>query len=160
MIWAGCSKTVPNAVRGGRGRVGVRGDAGGVRRRFIDTQFPMPSSEFFVKLRQVLILALDFSSGPLTNFKGAFHKIPCSHYEILQRLLVSSASKSPAPPSLQRLSVSSASLVSSASPVSSASHSPAPPLLQRLPFSSARRSPAPNIHRRLPFSSANHSPIC
>src|SRR5271155_1665912 len=33
----------------------------------------------FVKLRQVLILALDFSSGPLTNFKGTFHKIPCSH---------------------------------------------------------------------------------
>ena len=30
-------------------------------------------------LRQVLILALDFSSGPLTNFKGAFHKIPCGH---------------------------------------------------------------------------------
>ena len=25
----------------------------------------------FVRLRQVLILALDFSSGPLTNFKGA-----------------------------------------------------------------------------------------
>src|SRR5579859_3971820 len=33
----------------------------------------------FVRLRQVLILALDFSSGPLTNFKGAFHKIPCGH---------------------------------------------------------------------------------
>src|SRR2546423_452052 len=33
----------------------------------------------FVGLRQVLILALDFSSGPLTNFKGAFHKIPCRH---------------------------------------------------------------------------------
>src|SRR5277367_4212307 len=33
----------------------------------------------FVKLRQVLILALDLSSGPLTNFKGTFHKIPCSH---------------------------------------------------------------------------------
>jgi len=32
----------------------------------------------FVKLRQVLILALDISSGPLTNFKGACHKIPCS----------------------------------------------------------------------------------
>jgi hypothetical protein len=32
-----------------------------------------------VRLRQVLILALDFSSGPLTNFKGAFHKIPCGH---------------------------------------------------------------------------------
>ena len=29
--------------------------------------------------RMVLILALDFSSGPLTNFKGAFHKIPCGH---------------------------------------------------------------------------------
>jgi hypothetical protein len=25
----------------------------------------------------MLILGLDFSSGPLTNFKGAFHKIPC-----------------------------------------------------------------------------------
>jgi hypothetical protein len=24
-------------------------------------------------------LALNFSSGPLTNFKGAFHKIPCGH---------------------------------------------------------------------------------
>src|SRR5580700_9095407 len=33
----------------------------------------------FVRLRQELILALDFSSGPLTNFKGAFHKIPCGH---------------------------------------------------------------------------------
>jgi hypothetical protein len=28
---------------------------------------------------KVLILAIDFSSGPLTNFKGAFHKIPCGH---------------------------------------------------------------------------------
>jgi len=31
------------------------------------------------ELRQVLILALGFSSGPLTNFKEAFHKIPCGH---------------------------------------------------------------------------------
>jgi hypothetical protein len=33
----------------------------------------------FVGLRQVLILALDFSSGLLMNCKGAFHKIPCGH---------------------------------------------------------------------------------
>jgi hypothetical protein len=33
MIWAECSKTVPNAAGGGRGRVS---DAGGVRRQVID----------------------------------------------------------------------------------------------------------------------------
>jgi hypothetical protein len=27
-------------------------------------------------------LALDFSSGPLTNFKGAFYKIPCGHSQL------------------------------------------------------------------------------
>ena len=32
MIWAECSKTVPNVVGGGRGRVGMHSDAGGVRR--------------------------------------------------------------------------------------------------------------------------------
>jgi hypothetical protein len=32
MIWAECSKTVPNAARGGRGRFGMHSDAGGVRR--------------------------------------------------------------------------------------------------------------------------------
>ena len=32
MIWAECSKTVPNAAGGGRGRVEMHSDAGGVRR--------------------------------------------------------------------------------------------------------------------------------
>jgi hypothetical protein len=30
-------------------------------------------------LRQVLVSALDLSRDQLTNFKGAFHKIPCGH---------------------------------------------------------------------------------
>jgi hypothetical protein len=38
-------------------------------------------------LRQVLILALDFSSGPLTNFKGAFHKIHLSSMVTLPSLV-------------------------------------------------------------------------
>ena len=32
MIWAECSKTMPNAARGVRGRVEMHNDAGGVRR--------------------------------------------------------------------------------------------------------------------------------
>jgi hypothetical protein len=32
MIWAECSKAVPNAAGGGRGRVEMHSDAGGVRR--------------------------------------------------------------------------------------------------------------------------------
>jgi hypothetical protein len=48
----------------------------------------------FVRLRQVLILALDFSSAPLTNFEGAFHKIPCGHSLLRQsEKVVSSQAK-------------------------------------------------------------------
>ena len=36
MIWAECSKTVPNAAGGGRGRVEMHSDAGGVRRACVD----------------------------------------------------------------------------------------------------------------------------
>jgi hypothetical protein len=64
-------------------------------------------------------------------------------------MVVSSASQSLAPTSLQRL------------PFSSAYHSPAPAILQRLPFSSASQSPAPPASpslQRLPVSGANQSP--
>jgi hypothetical protein len=35
MIWAECSKTVPNAAARGRGRVEMHRDAGGVRRQVV-----------------------------------------------------------------------------------------------------------------------------
>jgi hypothetical protein len=83
-------------------------------------------------------------------------------------MVVSGASQSPAPTSLQRLPFSS-DFYSLATPISSASHSPATRILQRLPFCSAYHSPAPAILQRLhspatailqrlPSSSAYHSP--
>ena len=61
----------------------------------------------FVRLRQVLILALDFSSGPLTNFKEAFHKIPYGH----SPLKVVIMSPEMAPLNAQRLVVVHTALV-------------------------------------------------
>jgi hypothetical protein len=109
------------------------------------------------RLRQGLILALNFSSGPLDEPRTAIHSLAptllqgChSHAEVGSNsscgLIVDVSGRHLAPRSLWRLHFSSDC------------HSPAPRILWRLHFSGDYISPATAILQRLPFSSASHSP--
>jgi hypothetical protein len=122
--------------------------------------WPRAASPFLVSIGFLFHRDADWN-GPVSTHLGSRWAPPRT--ALLWRLIVSGASQSPAPHSLQRL-LSSSDYYSPAPPIlqrlpsSSASHSPAPPILQRLTVSSDYHSPATTILQRLPFSSVYYSP--